>query len=135
MVGDELKGDEKRAALKKDRKVSILDRLVQEAIGEGHQLGHPDDPAQQLYPELWRWMAQTSAGKAHTMEPGRLTLSLVPGGVLATVNHRGLNMAVETTALYLDDVLRQMEAVLASANPPIKHSSRGQEKIRKKSKS
>jgi hypothetical protein len=129
-----LNGEEKRLSKKKEKPISRLTRLVQQAIGDEVELGHPEDQARVDWPVLWEWLSKIDAGREHVMEPGRITLSLQPTGVNVQLAHRGLAYVVEVFVPCLADVFPGLEAALTGPSPPIRQLGRGKEKIRKRTK-
>lgn len=117
---------------KDERKLSALDRAILQAIGDGVQVGHPDDPAKDLYPNLWEWLTRTEGGKDHVMQPAVVTIQLGPEGVLATVTHRDLKRSVGAACIHLGEVLEALEAVLSMPNPPIRSWGKEDAHLRKR---
>jgi len=115
-----------------ERKLSALDRAILQAIGEGIQVGHESDPAQQKYPNLWEWLTRTRGGQDHVMQPAVVSLQLGPEGCLVTVTHRDLKRSVGAACLHLDDALAALEAVLALPNPPIRSWGKEDAHLRKR---
>jgi hypothetical protein len=102
------------------RKLSALDRMLLQALGDGRTVGLPDDPASKTYPETWRWLTQTEGGKDHILQPAVITLQLGPAGALVTLTHRDLKTTLSVSCPYLEDALAALEAALTGPNPPIR---------------
>lgn len=103
-----------------DRKLSALDRMLLQALGDGRTVGLPDDPASKLFPETWRWLTQTEGGKDHILQPAVITLQLGPAGALVTLTHRDLKTTLSVSCPHLGQALEALEMALTGPNPPIR---------------
>lgn len=107
----------------KDRPLSALDRAIQQAIGEGREVGCPDDPARERWPSLWEWMTRIHATRDHVMQPASLSIRMIGGGVSVSCSNRDLATSVSTVCPFLGDALDEIEKVLA--NPSVITASWG----------
>lgn len=117
---------------KPERKLSSLERAVQQAIGDGRQIGSPEDPARERYPQLWAWLSTLYVGRDSLKNPAYLSIKLGPEGVTAALIDRDLCTAVEIATANLDDVLPALEAALAGPCPPLKSWGRKEPHLRKR---
>lgn len=102
------------------RKLSALDRMLLQALGDGRTVGLADDPAAELYPELWKCMTQTEGGKDYILQPAVVTLQFGPAGCIATLTHRDLKWTLSVSCPHIGQALEVLEAALSSPNPPIR---------------
>ncbi len=103
-----------------ERKLSALDRMLLQALGEGRTVGLADDPARKLYPTLWDWLSKTDGGTDFILQPAILSVQLGPEGALASMTHRDLKVSCSVACPYLADFLACLEAALSSSNPPLR---------------
>jgi hypothetical protein len=122
----------KRLQRKKDKPLSVLDRLVLGTLADDLPLGSTEDPVAMTAPALWEWLTRTTAGKDHVMPAAVVSIALVSGGVQVTVNHRGLNQSFSVTCQYLSDWVTTAEAYLTGPTPSFKAYGRGQPKVKKR---
>lgn len=115
-----------------DKKLSALDRLIQEAMGAGKTFGREDDPARKKYPEVWRWLSTCYLGRDHIKQPATLSIRLGPEGVLASLVDRDLAVSVEVTCAGLGDVLAALETALTGPNPPVRSYGRKEPHLRRR---
>lgn len=113
-------------------KGTSFDKMTQVAIGKGARLGSHEDPAQKAYPELWRWLATTEAGPDHLKDPSRLSLKLVPGGVLVSLSDDAYGVSLDASCDMLGSALAAIEQALQSPQPAFRSWSRAEVKVRKK---
>ena len=104
---------------KSERKLSALDRAVEQAIGDGREVGNPEDPAKERWPELWQWLTRIYVGKDKLVTPASLSIRMVTGGVAVSCSHRDLAVAVSCTTPLLADVLDAIEKALADPSTPL----------------
>jgi hypothetical protein len=114
------------------RRLSALDRIIGQAIGEDRTLGLPDDPAKVAYPTLWDWLSRIYVGRDHVKNPATLTIALGPEGVLATLTDRDLGVSFGVGCGHLDKVLATLEAALSGPHPPMRSWGRREPKVRKR---
>lgn len=115
-----------------DHPLSALDRLIQQAIGDGRALGADDDPAEQKYPNVWRWMSQCYVMRDRVRTPSPLTIKLTPTGVVATLTDRDLASSCTVACQHLSQVLDALEETLAGPNPLIVSWGRKEPQLRKR---
>jgi hypothetical protein len=117
---------------KADKKLSALERLVQEAMGEGKSFGNGDDPAKGKWPELWRWLSTCYIGRDHVKQPATLSIRLGPEGVLVSLFDRDLAVSIDVTAGSLEDSFQALENALTGPHPPVKSFGRREPRVRKR---
>jgi len=115
-----------------DRKLSALDRLVLQAMGDDRTFGLADDPAKETLPELWACLSTIYIGRDSIKQPAVLSCQLVPGGVQMRITDRDLKMGLGVIVPHLDQCLPSLEAVLASDNPPWVSWGKGEPELRKR---
>lgn len=126
----------KGATVAKDNgRLSALDRLVQNAIGDDVAMGSQDDPARKDLPELWKWLATVSVGKDLMKQPATLSIRLGPDCVLVSLVDRDLGVSVEASSSSLQGAFAAMEAALTGSNPPVKSWGKRQPHLRKRKQS
>jgi len=118
----------------KPREQSSFERMTQVATGKGVRLGSGDDPSIQAHPELWKWLATTEAGPDHLKDPARLSLKLVPGGVLVSLSDDAYGVSLDASCDTLLGALDAIEQALRSPQPAFRTWNRTEVKIRKKRK-
>ena len=118
----------------KPRELSAFERMTAVAVGKGARLGSGDDPAAQEYPELWKWLSTVEAGPDHLKDPSRLSLRLVPGGVLVSLSDDAYGVSLDASTDTLSQALRAIEQALQSPSPAFRQWSRSEVKVRKKKK-
>lgn len=116
----------------KERRVSSMDKLIQQAMGEGRAVGAPDDPAASSYPELWEWLSRIYIGRDRLKTPAVMTVQLAPEGVLVRLTDRDLCVSVEAGCKYLADALPALEVLLQGPTPPIKSWGKKEPQLRKR---
>jgi len=116
----------------KERMLSTLDRMIQRSIGREATMGGVDDDAQTKWPELWRWITSTDAGRDYVKDPAKITLRAVPGGFHVALQDIDLCVSVEVVTPHLCGFAEALEAALTSACPPVKKYGRTEKNLRKR---
>lgn len=116
------------------KKVSTLDKLVQTALGQNRQLGSDEDPAREAYPLLWDFLSRTDAGKDYIIAPGKLTLTLGPEGVIASLSHQDLKVSMDVGCKFLGEALAALEADLQAGAKSLRQWGGKQPNLRKRKK-
>lgn len=117
---------------KEPKKLSALDRAIQQAMGEGRSVGSEDDPARERWPNLWEWLARIYVGEDRMMQPGSISIMLGPEGAIATVSNRDLQMRVPVATPHLGDVFDALEKELAKERPNIQSWGKTEPRLRKR---
>lgn len=117
---------------KSERKLSALDRAVEQAIGEGLEVGLAEDPAREKWPNLWEWLTRVYVGKDNIMTPASLSIRAITGGVAVSCSHRDLAKAVNCTTPFLADALDAIERALADPSTPLASWGRKEPQVRKR---
>jgi hypothetical protein len=115
-----------------DRRLSVLDRCILVALGDGRTVGQQDDPAVEKYPHVWEWLSKTQGGQNHVLQPAVLTIQLGPEGVLVSLTHRDLRVSCSVACPYLDDVLPTLQEALSQPHPPLRTWGKDDPVLRKK---
>lgn len=116
-----------------ERRLSALDRAVQQAVGDGRRVGNPDDPAATVWPSLWEWLTATEDDKRdYVMQPAVVTIQLGPEGALVTLTHRDLRVTCTVSSPTLSDSFACLEAALTGPNPPIRSWGKDEPRLRKR---
>jgi len=115
------------------RRLSSLDRVVLQAMGDQLTFGLPTDPGRERWPQLWEWLSRTEGGRDHVMQPAVISIQLGPEGCLASITHRDLKRICSIACEHLGDALDALERAL-NANPsPIRYWGKDQEvRLRKR---
>lgn len=103
----------------KEKHLSSLDRAVQLAMGENRHVGRQDDPGQQRWPELWKWMSCIYYGANKMRQPSSLAITLGPDGVIVRLTDRDLSCSVTTSCSHLEQALDAIESALNQPNIPL----------------
>jgi hypothetical protein len=117
---------------KQERPVSALDRAIQQAMGEGREVGCLDDPAKEKWPELWQWMTKMYTGRDYIIQPASLSIRAVSGGIAVSVSSRDLASSIATTTPHLVDALDAIERALSNPATPIAMWGRKEPQMRKR---
>ena len=116
----------------KDKKLSALDRLVAQAMGEDRTFGLEDDPAKETLPELWECMSRIYIGRDNIKTPAVLSIQLVPGGVSLRITDRDMKSSLGVIVPHLDGAIPALENILAGPNPPWVQWGKGEPELRKR---
>ncbi len=119
---------------KAEKQLSALDRAIQQAMGEGREVGHADDPARERWPNLWAWLTQVEVGKDYIVQPASLSISMVVGGVQVSVSNRDLAISARATTRNLGDALDAIEAVCSDPSAIMSSWGRKEPTLRKRRK-
>jgi len=125
-------GETPRQARQKDRPLSPLERMVQQAMGEAQDLGAEDDPAKEAYPALWEFMSRTQVGKDSLRTPCRLSVALVVGGVVATITDVDMKRSLSVAVNHLDSALAALDKLAADPKAPWRPWGKGEPTLRKR---
>lgn len=126
-------GDRKGGLMaRSNNRPSALDRLTQEAMGQGKVLGSQDDPARERTPELWAWLSTVYIGRDHIKQPATLSIRLGVGGVLVSLVDRDLCASIDATCGSLEGAFDAIEAALTSDTPALKSWGRREPHLRKR---
>jgi len=117
---------------KSDKRLSALDRLIAQAMGDDRTFGLSDDPAKDTLPELWTCLSTVYVGRDNIKTPATLTIQLVPGGCSCKINDRDMKSSLGVIVPHLDGALVALETVLASDNPPWVQWGKGEPDLRKR---
>ena len=112
--------------------LSALERVLQQALGSGRELGAQDDPGKAKWPELWKWLTTIYVGPNHIKQPARLNISMGPEGVLVQLSDRDLACGIGISCPHLVDVFEALERALTGPNPPIQSWGKSEPKVRKR---
>jgi len=115
-----------------ERKLSMFERLTLEAMGDRRPLGHPDDPAQERWPELWRWLSVTDLPGNRAKEPATILIRLADGGASATISDRALGYSIDASSGTLNELLDALETALKDPKTVIRRNHSKDPKIRKR---
>lgn len=116
------------------RELTPLQRLIQQATGNGHALGNYDDPMAKTCPRLWEWLSRIEVDDDHLKEPATLKLQLVPGGCQATLTDPTLGYSLDASANEIGRLFESLEAQLSSENPALRRWLRTDVVLKKKAK-
>jgi len=116
----------------KDKKLSALDRLIAQAMGDDRHFGLENDPCKETMPELWNCMSTVYVGRDYIKTPATLTIQLVPGGTSCKINDRDMKSSLGVIVPFLDGCLPALESVLAGDNPPWVQWGKGEPDLRKR---
>jgi len=93
----------------RERNLSSLDRVIQQAMGDGKTVGNPDDPAKEKWPQLWDWLTRIYVGVDKIKQPATVFITMGPGGVMARMSDRDLSYSVGVNVPNLADVFDALE--------------------------
>lgn len=116
------------------KELTPLQRLIQQATGNGHSLGNPDDTLARECPKLWEWLSTLEAGEDHLKEPATLKIQLVPGGAQVTLTDPTLGYSLDASASEILPLFQALEVQLNSSNPAIRRWLKGEIILKKKPK-
>jgi len=119
---------------KEKKELTPLERLLQQAIGNGVSLGNASDPARGKWPNVWEWLSTVDAGDDFLKEPCSIRIALVPGGVQGALTDPSLGCTVDATSETLEGLFEGLERNLQSAHPTIRTWRKGDLQLRKKPK-
>jgi len=117
---------------KSEKKLSALDRAIQQAMGDGRKVGRDDDTARERWPNLWEWLSRIYIGDDRMMQPASLSIVLGPEGTIASVSNRDLQTRVVVSTPFLADALDALEAELSKDTPNIQSWGKTEPKLRKR---
>jgi len=103
----------------KEKKVSSLDRVILQAMGENRTVGREDDPARERWPELWAWLSTIYVGRDKMKKPSVLSITFQPDGVLARIVDSDLCCSVQVNCMHLDGIFDNLEAALNRPDLPV----------------
>jgi hypothetical protein len=103
----------------KEKKLSSLDRVILQAMGENRTVGRSDDPAVQRWPELWTWLSTIYIGSEKMKKPSVLSITLQPDGVLARIVDNDLCCSVQVNCMHLDGIFDRLEEALNRPDLPV----------------
>jgi hypothetical protein len=104
----------------KPRKLSALERVLSQAIGDGQKFGRDEDPARVNWPNLWAWLTTIYVGRDSLKSPAVLTIRMGPEGAIASLTDRDLAVALDASSATLEGIFAEVERLLASETPPIR---------------
>jgi hypothetical protein len=117
---------------RKERPLSALERQLAQALGDGREFGHPEDPARMEFPLLWEWLSRAYVGREHLKQPAVILLRLGPDGALATLSDRDLACSLDVGSQSLLDLFRALETALARPDCPIKVWGKKEPQLKKR---
>ncbi len=103
----------------KEKRLSTVEKVILQAMGEDRTVGHPEDPAREKWPQLWEWLSMIYVGRDKMKAPALITIQLGPGGVIARLNDRDLAVSVTASFPHLEQLFDQFELLLNSPDIPI----------------
>jgi len=108
-----------KASKKDKRRLSSLERVIEQAMGENRSVGRPDDPAAQQWPELWKWLSTIYVGRDKMKSPATLTITLQPDGVAAKIVDKDMGCTVNVACAHLTNILQECETALNRDDLPV----------------
>lgn len=114
------------------KKISSVERAIQQAMGDNRTIGAGDDPAEKQLPELWRWLTTLYVGRDHIKNPATLSIRLAPGGVVCTLSDRDLKVGLDVGCPYLQDIFKAIEHALQDPATTFKTWGKGEPHLRKR---
>ncbi len=130
MSKEEKNGDDKEP--KGRKRLSAVERIILQAIGDGKVLGLAEDPAREKFPALWEWLTRVYCGKDNIKQPAILTVLAVNGGWTFRVADRDLASAMTVTVKTLEEGFAALEQVVADPSSPIQSWGRKEANLRKR---
>jgi hypothetical protein len=118
----------------KERQLSMIDRMLEQAIGKHLDVGSECEPMRASHPLLWQWLATVYVGEDYIKTPPAITITLVPGGVSARVTDRDLAKSLEVTCDSLGKVFDTLEQALNSPTTLVKILGKREPRLRKRQK-
>jgi len=116
----------------KDKKLSALNRVIEQALGNNKVFGREDDPAKTALPNVWDWLTTTYVGGNMIKMPASITIQMVQEGVAIRITDRDLACAVEANCSHLSEALQALELVLSNPSVPIRTWGRKEPQLRKR---
>jgi len=96
-------------------RVSSFQRALEQAMGEGREVGNPDDPSNERFPALVQWLTTIYVNRDEMKQPATLTIKATPGGYIVSVNDRDLAIGVDA---FINDLSTCLEAIESALNDP-----------------
>jgi hypothetical protein len=102
-------------------------KALEEILKAGSEpYGLSQDPARLRYPNLWEHLTVHVCDSGRNKQVGTLSITATPTGFTTTLRDMTLSVSLTSESETLDDVLRDLEALLASARPPWKLTRHGE---------
>lgn len=117
---------------KDKEKLSSLDRAILQAMGEGRVFGNQNDPAHEIFPELWGWLTRCYVGKDKIKQPATLSVSAVAGGFNVRISDRDLGVGVQVIVTELQQCFAALEQALADPSHPFQNWGKKEPHLRKR---
>ena len=111
--------DTPKEAKRKDKTLSSLERVIQQAMGENRTVGRSDDPAVERWPELWKWLSTIYVGREKMKQSASLTITLQPDGCSAKIVDKDMGCTVNVSCAHLVNILEECEAALNRPDLPV----------------
>jgi len=111
--------DAPKETKRKDKSLSSLERVIQQAMGDNRTVGRADDPAVEKWPELWKWLSTIYVGRDKMKQPATLTITLQPDGCCAKITDRDMGCTVNVSCAHLVNILDECEAALNRPDLPV----------------
>jgi len=119
---------------KEPQRVSSFQRALEQAMGDGREVGNPEDPSNERFPALVQWLTTIYVNRDEMKAPATLTIKATPGGYLVSVNDRDFSMAVDTFITNLSTALEAMEVALNDPNASTRAYANREPTLRKRKK-
>ena len=117
---------------KDKEKLSSLDRAIMQAMGEGRVFGSVEDPAHEVFPELWQWLTRCYVGKDRVKQPAAIGISAVAGGFNVRISDRDLGVGIQVVVTKLQDAFSALEQALGDPNHPLANWGKKEPYLRKR---
>lgn len=119
----------------KEKSLTFMNRMIQEAIGQDLIVGNADDPAAGRWPALWEWLSTVNVGREWVKTPPALTITLIPGGVAVRISDRDLARNLEITCPSLCEVFDKLEEAMNAPTTLVKVYGKREPRLRQRKKS
>lgn len=105
---------------KEKRKLSIMQRMVLQAIGDNRKIGNPNDPLRETCPNVYEFMTNTDAGKERVKSPAFLKVVPAVNGYLAILTDPDMAASIEVAITDAEQVWTALERGLVDGTATIK---------------
>lgn len=117
---------------KPDRKLSVVERLIQTTMGDNRTLGRQEDAAREKYPELWEFLTKWAVSAKEMKTPAVISFRAGPDGFIASLSDRDMGLGVDVAIPNLDDAWALIEKAINDPNTVWKNWGKKEPKFRKR---
>lgn len=119
---------------KEKRKLSVMQRMVLQAIGDNRKIGNPNDPLRESCPNVYEFMTNTDAGRERVKSPAFLKVVPAVGGYLAVLTDPDLAVQIEVPLMNAQDAFTALEEGIANHTATVRPWGKKGANLRKRRK-